>query len=125
LRVLKNNYRAWNTYFPEEFLWHIFHGLSEAALALRTGPFRDRINGEIYGAADAFVVHFDLKPENVFLGDPSNEEGPHFSNYPTVKMADFGLAKLTGPEDRENPRRYRGLGTPGYCPPVELPILSW
>lgn len=118
LHVLANNYRAWNTYLPEEFLWQMFNGLATAALALETGPFRNLSSGKPYEDKSAFIVHFDLKPENVFLGDPIEMTDPHFTNYPIVKMADFGLAKLTGLDDDHNPRSYRNLGTSGYRPPV-------
>ena len=126
LRLLKNNYRAWNTYFPEEFLWHVFHGLATAALALAGGEFWDFTSGEIYETGKAFVIHFDLKPENIVLGDPVDEMPSHFSNYPVVKMADFGLAQLVVWDDPQNPKYYRGLGTPGYYPPVRLlDIILW
>jgi serine/threonine protein kinase len=122
LYVLKNNYRAWNTYLPEEFLWHVFHGLAHAALTLHTGPFRDYATDRMYAPGKICLVHFDLKPSNIFLGDADADDLHGFSNYPTIKMADFGLAKLTGRFDRKNPTRYRLLGTDGYRPPVRLPI---
>lgn len=115
LRVLQSNYRAWSTYFPEDFLWHVFHGLANAALTLHEGPFHGLDGGFIEGP---YVLHFDLKPSNIFLSDPVDEEDYDFSNFPTVKMADFGVAKLTSPDDSQNPKDYRGLGTKGYHPPV-------
>lgn len=118
MRILKNNYRAWNTYLPEEFLWHVFHGLANAAYGLAESSFEDTETGENYKEGEAVVVHFDLKPENVFLGDPIDEPRIHFQNYPTVKLADFGLARLTHRDDYYNPRHYRNLGTQGYRPPV-------
>lgn len=119
LRLLKTNYRAWNTYLPEEFLWHLFHGLATAALALADGEYFSYRDGKQDGRMkDCFVVHFDLKPENVALGDPIDEMPAHFSNYPVAKMMDFGLARLTGPADLYNPIGYWSLATAGYKPPV-------
>ena len=37
------------------------------------------------------IVHRDIKPENILLSDNSD--------LPTIKVADFGLSKLVGPED--------------------------
>ena len=119
LRRLETNYRAWNTYLPEEFLWQVFHGLANAALALAVGEFHEI--GEKSGPeTDSYIVHFDLKPENIVLGDRTDLDHSHFSNYPMAKMADFGLARSTNHRDRKNPAIYRFLGTPGYYPPVRL-----
>ncbi|ERF73546.1 hypothetical protein EPUS_08753 [Endocarpon pusillum Z07020] len=118
LRRLETYYRAWNTYLPEEFLWQVFHDLANAALALAAGDFHKI--GEASGPeTDSYVVHFDLKPENIVLGDPPDPNPVHFSNYPVAKMADFGLARSTNHLDRSNPAYYRGLGTPGYLPPEQ------
>ncbi len=119
LRLLETNYRAWNTYLPEEFLWHIFHGLANAGLALAMGEFHE-VGEEDGTPTDSYVLHFDLKPENVVLGNPIDKMPTHFSNYPVAKVTDFGLARLTNQADRRNPVGYRGFGTPGYLPPVRL-----
>jgi serine/threonine protein kinase len=124
LHDLKINYMAWNTYLPEEFLWHVFHGLATAGLQLAEtvpwehGPQWRRDNERAALQDDCFVVHFDLKPQNVVLGDLVDKMPTHFSNYPVAKMMDFGLARVTGPGDKENPTKYWGLATPGYQPPV-------
>lgn len=120
LRLLKNNYCAWNTHFPEEFLFHVFHGLAHAALGLKAGPFFDYNAYRVTRHKDgqAFVVHFDLKPENIFLADPIARTEYECYNYPTIKMGDFGLAAITGWFDESNPRMYSNHGTPGYIPPV-------
>lgn len=126
LHVLKHNYAAWNTYFPEEFLWHIFHGLANAALKMEVGPFQDFVTRHIYEPQTAFVLHLDLKPGNLFVGDALDDKPYHFSNYPTIKVGDFGLAQLSGPNDMRNPVRFRWCGTTGYRPPVRLPHeLLW
>jgi serine/threonine protein kinase len=125
---LITNYCAWNTYLPEEFLWDVFHGLAHAAQTLQQGPFRDLDTDR---STDNEVVHFDLKPQNVFLdntaaptlhGDPRHRT-PQIVYYPTVKMADFGLATITGVDDQDNPREYRERGTDLYKPPVRQSLV--
>jgi len=62
-------------------------------------------------AHDQGVVHRDIKPENVLL----DKEG-------TVKIADFGLAKLitTTPDDRTLTRQGLVMGTPHYMAPEQI-----
>jgi serine/threonine protein kinase len=65
----------------------------------------------------------DLKHDNVFLGyeRPSNDAQDETflaSNYPTIKVGDFGLAVITGPGDADNPTGLWATGTPDYMPPV-------
>ena len=64
-------------------------------------------------AHGANVIHRDLKPENVFLHDVPGHA-------PTVKLLDFGLAKLTGADARID-RTKTGvvLGTPIYMSPEQ------
>jgi len=71
------------------------------------------------------VVHMDIKPDNVFIGDypeqitASGEDPNNFAMYPRFKLADFGLAT----DSRRNPpadRFYRGRGTPGFLAPEQL-----
>jgi serine/threonine protein kinase len=127
LHDLKVNYMAWNTYLPEEFLWHVFHSLATAGLALGDSDFHEYRDGTAnLRLENWFVVHFDLKPQNVVLGKPVDKMSSHFSNYPVVKMMDFGLARITGPADPNNPSGYWTRATPGHKPPVRLSeTLLW
>lgn len=45
-------------------------------------------------------------------------------SYPVVKMADFGLAELTGPDDARNLIGLYGLGSKAYKPPVSRKALK-
>lgn len=126
LCIFKTNYLAWNTYFPEKFLWHVFLGLATAALDLSLGPFRNYNTLRVGAEGEGYMIHFEIKAENIFLGDPVDQDDIDFSNYPTVKMADFGLAQVTGARDPENPSTYRHFGTLAYRPPISyLDRFSW
>ena len=57
---------------------------------------------------EAGIVHRDIKPENILLSDDSE--------LPTIKLADFGLAKLVGTSEC----LLDGCGTLGYVAPEVL-----
>lgn len=118
LHKLLYAYRAWDTYFPEEFLWHVFHSLAKAATIMEEGPFTHLESGD---PIDWSVIHLDLKPENLYLAQPDSVAS--FPNYPTIKVADFGLSELTGEDDEGNPFLYRLKGTEDYMPPVSISSL--
>jgi serine/threonine-protein kinase len=59
------------------------------------------------------VVHRDLKPANIL----TQEEGPAASN-PTLKIADFGVAKLLGRTDSPT-QPWQVVGTPEYMAPEQ------
>lgn len=54
------------------------------------------------------IIHRDIKPENILLSDESE--------VPTLKLADFGLSKLVGPDDTLQV----ACGTLGYVAPEVL-----
>src|SRR5215472_21591 len=60
------------------------------------------------------VIHRDLKPENVFLAD-------ELDGRMTVKVLDFGIAKLTCSDEPDARLTTTGsvLGTPGYMAPEQ------
>lgn len=111
---LMHSYRAWDTYFPEEFLWHTFHSFAKVALVMEHGPFT---HPESLEPNDGPVLHLDIKPENIFMGQPDKKA--LFTKYPTIKVADFGLSEMTEQEDLDNPSQYR-KGTIDHMAPVSI-----
>ncbi|KAL8834334.1 MAG: hypothetical protein Q9170_003788 [Blastenia crenularia] len=108
LHKLTKEYAARRHFIPERFIWHVFYHLARACKAMEELPPEDTKTPE-----NTETVHRDIKPDNVFLGNPSPSNDPHCI-YPTPKLADFGIVVFTGAEDPQNPTQYRGEGTPGY-----------
>jgi serine/threonine protein kinase len=86
---------------------------------LRGGPLDPgevlQLGGLALDALDAVhrcgVVHRDIKPENLFLCE--GEGGIR------LKILDFGLAELHGPDDSEPGRNHGVVGTPHYMAPEQ------
>lgn len=121
LSNLLAKYKASNRYLPELFLWHLFNSLAKALVILEQGhPNR----------GNNFVVHFDIKPDNIFLGyeatktrDPARTGGldGEVLNYPSIKLADFGLALAQRESQVLSMQTIAGRGTRTYLSPVGQP----
>jgi serine/threonine protein kinase len=66
------------------------------------------LSGALQYLHDMEVVHRDIKPENVLYAKPSPDE--------TIKLADFGLARMISTTDMMK----TACGTPGYVAPEIL-----
>jgi serine/threonine protein kinase len=86
----------------------------------------DQILCGLVAAHKKGIIHRDLKPENVWLA--RGEDGAE-----TVKILDFGIAKIVGSalsnhiatmalEDRPQTQRGVVLGTPGYMAPESITV---
>lgn len=86
--------------------------LDRGALPLALAVFvTRRICEAVLAAHERGVIHRDLKPDNVFLvGD---------LDAPTVKVLDFGLARVLDSTDTSLTRTGIVMGTPGYMSPEQ------
>ncbi|KAK3295083.1 uncharacterized protein B0H64DRAFT_344810, partial [Chaetomium fimeti] len=86
--------------FPERALWHMFHCLIEALIALAYPPPQ---HGNLYnGLLPPFMeripeneekarwVHFDIDPQNILVH--TSQPGSEHPLVPSLKLCDFGLA---------------------------------
>ena len=61
----------------------------------------------------AGIVHRDLKPANLFLTTAGDGK-------PCVKVLDFGISKVCGPDDPEMTTSHAVLGSPTYMSPEQM-----
>lgn len=105
-----------NICIPEPAIWHIFNSLIKAGLTMDNLFINDDDH------VDAHVVHLDLKPSNIFLGDypPDNPDRvpSNFAMYPTCKVGDFGISAYRHLAKRR-PQAYIGRGTGGFYAPEQ------
>ena len=70
-------------------------------------------------AHDSGIVHRDIKPGNIMLVSRTNDDGKTLES---VKVCDFGIAKLLVAEEGVAPLTMEGvsLGTPAYAAPEQI-----
>lgn len=94
LENLAENYYARYQRIPEGFLWHVLLELSEALAFIHHGF--DGHSNPPPPSSWKRVLHRDIKPTNVLLRRPSiNPHTQREGIYPSIVLADFGLASLT------------------------------
>lgn len=118
LNRLYYTYKRANLPIPEPMLWMIFQKLVEQCLIMEKGSVI--ANTTIPGWRQ--IVHRDIKPENVFVDVPSTNG--FFPGYPTPKMADFGFAFETSPQDPTNPDQWSRSGTRPYLAPEQMGLSA-
>ncbi|SRR6266540_584130 len=87
---------------------------------LERGPFEPaelrRLLAQICNALEAAhkagVIHRDLKPDNIYIATESLSE-------PSIKLLDFGIAKLADRGDLQATQAGVAMGTPHYMPPEQ------
>lgn len=125
LHTLLARYRAWDQHLPEHFVWHVFHSLALALCTLFENPRVDWYTKKKL-RKNWGIVHLDLKPANVCLGYPEENESGEIAlgipEYPSVKLSDFGLSEVTGPGDPDNPSLLFDTCTATYRPPVRTEV---
>jgi eukaryotic-like serine/threonine-protein kinase len=77
----------------------------------RVGRLLHQICEVLQAAHNEGIIHRDLKPANLMVVDPETQ-------YEIIKVMDFGLAKMLGPESLSGTTNHDfAVGTPGYmCP---------
>jgi serine/threonine protein kinase len=77
----------------------------------RVGRLLHQLCEVLQAAHTEGIIHRDLKPANLMVVDPDTP-------YELIKVTDFGLAKLLGPEAKAQVTNHEfAVGTPGYmCP---------
>lgn len=91
----------------------IFEALAKQCLIMLQGSHATPSPGAVWQE----IVHRDIKPHNIFVDIPTPGA---FPKYPTVKMADFGLAFETAQGANNNPGDFQHAGTRRYKAPEQV-----
>lgn len=102
------------------YVMELLTGETLAALRKRVGALPPRVAIEVLerladaldAAHDVGILHRDLKPANVFL-----HRAPDGSV--SVKLLDFGVAKVLGGHDSAHTKTGGAIGTPAYMAPEQ------
>jgi eukaryotic-like serine/threonine-protein kinase len=101
----------------------LLEGEDLASFAMRTGPLprgavREIFDQLCHALGDAHqkgIVHRDLKPENIFLARPRRRDV-----VVTVKILDFGIAKILAEMKTASSRTHTMVGTPLWMAPEQM-----
>ncbi|KAI1609090.1 kinase-like domain-containing protein [Exophiala viscosa] len=120
LETLRLKYKAWNTYLPELFLWHVFSSLAEGCARFGSGPFKNLASSRFgQSMPDGYLLHNDIKTENILLGSNMTKDSQR-KWYPIPKFADFGLSIITAPNEAlRNQARFLQVGSRAWYPPEQ------
>ncbi|KAK4462401.1 hypothetical protein QBC42DRAFT_327152 [Cladorrhinum samala] len=127
---------------PKKFYWNIFKCLWRMHVAMAYPPrsfagdqdafcaSTELINEEFPGFFDpgarrqpSRLVHFDLDPQNILVGDFDDDRGSDHYSVPNLKVSDFGCmqdvtrAKL---RDAACMQRFRAIGKTAYLAPEQF-----
>lgn len=96
-------------------------GLEDHRFSLiQTLNIAEQIAAAMSAAHGVGVIHRDLKPDNVLLMGSLDED---FSQRPTVKVVDFGIAKSSDTAVRHQTVVGTVMGTPAYMAPEQVAAL--
>ena len=109
LWTLKNKYLIFDAFLPEIFSWTVFISLLEGISLVELDPSERTMAVAIPDGSTKnvrpFLLHLDLKLNNVFLdySKPEEERQNAWDNYPVIRIGDFGLARYTHAKDEASP----------------------
>ncbi|HEY3355569.1 MAG TPA: serine/threonine-protein kinase, partial [Polyangia bacterium] len=99
---------------PGESLGHLLH--RRRLTAAEAQRFLDQTTDALAAAHTESIIHRDLKPDNIFIVEPRRGDS-------SVKVLDFGIAKLLGPgpsgSQPDQTRAGTPIGTPHYMSPEQ------